>query len=147
MRRRSVRRGCTRCPSAWSSRGAPQVQCIMNRNTLKALFVFLAVGGGAAQAALACDPSVANVCDDGNVCTDDVCDPQRGCLHASNSASCNDGNSCTTRDVCNGGVCVGGDAAAGCAPCQALATLPARGGTFIGTTSGASASTGSCGST
>ena len=45
-------------------------------------------------------------CDDGNVCTDDSCDPQAGCLHAANDAPCNDGNDCTPEDQCAAGICV-----------------------------------------
>jgi len=47
-------------------------------------------------------------CDDGNVCTDDACNPASGCTHANNSAPCNDGSQCTTADTCAGGACVGG---------------------------------------
>ncbi|MCB9646417.1 MAG: hypothetical protein H6730_07425 [Deltaproteobacteria bacterium] len=39
-------------------------------------------------------------CDDGSVCTDDVCDPQQGCLHL-DTITCDDGNGCT-RDLCDG---------------------------------------------
>ena len=46
-------------------------------------------------------------CDDGNVCTDDSCDPIRGCVNVRNSRSCDDGNACTTGDTCSGGVCSG----------------------------------------
>ena len=49
-------------------------------------------------------------CDDSNVCTDDTCNPATGCVHTNNTASCNDGNACTTADACAGGVCVGGPA-------------------------------------
>jgi hypothetical protein len=44
-------------------------------------------------------------CDDDNPCTDDSCDPSTGCVHASNSSSCNDGNVCTVGDRCGAGVC------------------------------------------
>ena len=54
----------------------------------------------------ACVPS-AVVCDDGNPCTDDACDPTEGCQFAPNTASCNDGDACTTGDVCAGGACGG----------------------------------------
>lgn len=51
-------------------------------------------------------------CDDGNVCTDDVCNAAL-CERTSNVAACDDGLFCTAIDVCNGGVCTGsGD------PCQ-----------------------------
>jgi hypothetical protein len=46
-------------------------------------------------------------CDDGNVCTEDGCDPQTGdCIHKPIDATCDDGNECT-RDACVTGQCVG----------------------------------------
>lgn len=42
-------------------------------------------------------------CKDGNVCTDDSCDPAVGCLHDDNAAACDDGNVCTSGDTCSGG--------------------------------------------
>jgi hypothetical protein len=86
-----------------------------------------------APTAKACDPGNPATCDDGNLCTDHICDPVMGCLHASNSAACEDGNQCTTGDVCSGGVCVGGNTANGCAPCQAVAVLYVRGRTSLDT--------------
>ena len=47
-------------------------------------------------------------CDDGNVCTDDACNPATGCVFTNNNASCSDGNSCTTNDFCVSGICAGG---------------------------------------
>ncbi len=49
-------------------------------------------------------------CDDGNVCTDDACDPKDGCIHLWNNAACDDGNACTTADTCAGGTCQPGSA-------------------------------------
>jgi hypothetical protein len=46
-------------------------------------------------------------CDDGNPCTDDVCDAVLGCGHASNALSCDDGDACTSGDACVAGDCVG----------------------------------------
>jgi uncharacterized repeat protein (TIGR01451 family) len=50
-------------------------------------------------------------CDDHNPCTDDACQnpgtPTAACVHTNNTAPCNDGNACTRRDVCQGGVCTG----------------------------------------
>jgi hypothetical protein len=48
------------------------------------------------------------VCDDGNVCTDDSCDPASGCHHENNVAPCDDGNACTADDVCADGLCQAG---------------------------------------
>ena len=48
-------------------------------------------------------------CNDGNVCTTDLCDANTGnCYYVYNTASCSDGNLCTTNDFCSGGVCVAG---------------------------------------
>src|SRR5581483_9783545 len=50
-------------------------------------------------------------CDDGNPCTDDVCDPVLGCVSTPNTSDCDDGDPCTANDVCTDGTCVGsGDA-------------------------------------
>ncbi|MFQ5461272.1 MAG: hypothetical protein ACE5E5_01460, partial [Phycisphaerae bacterium] len=49
-------------------------------------------------------------CNDGNVCTDDSCDPATGCVNTNNAAPCDDGLFCTSADVCVGGVCTGGGA-------------------------------------
>jgi hypothetical protein len=57
-----------------------------------------------------CKGTGAPDCNDGNVCTDDSCDPDSGCLHANNSAACSDGNACTINDACSGGTCQGGGA-------------------------------------
>ncbi len=46
-------------------------------------------------------------CDDGNPCTKDSCDPQKGCVHTPVEGSCDDGNKCTTNDHCENGVCKG----------------------------------------
>ena len=46
------------------------------------------------------------VCDDGNVCTDDDCDPAEGCQHPFNQAECDDdGNPCTL-NLCEDGLCM-----------------------------------------
>ncbi len=47
--------------------------------------------------------------DDGNECTDTVCDPETGCGHDNNTADCEDGDACTEGDSCVKGSCVGGD--------------------------------------
>lgn len=46
-------------------------------------------------------------CDDGNVCTDDICVPQTGCLSLTNANTCDDGDACTTNDICFDGMCAG----------------------------------------
>ena len=86
-------------------------------------------------------------CDDANPCTDDLCDADLGCVYAEVNNPCDDGNACSTGDTCSAGACIGGAVAGGCTSCQAIATIPSGGGTFVGATSGTGSSTGSCGST
>ena len=58
-------------------------------------------------------PPVLNVCagaqcDDANLCTDDTCDPTKGCQHTKTSGlACNDGDACTAADLCIAGTCKG----------------------------------------
>ncbi len=47
-------------------------------------------------------------CDDENLCTDDACDKNLGCVHKANSAACDDGDGCTVNDKCQNGGCTGG---------------------------------------
>ena len=54
-----------------------------------------------------CQSGEAANCDDGNSCTNDLCDPDEGCLHTDNQLPCDDNNSCTTEDACDAGNCVG----------------------------------------
>ena len=47
-------------------------------------------------------------CDDGNPCTQDVCDPDQGCGHPPLTGPvCDDGSVCTEGDTCTFGVCFG----------------------------------------
>jgi hypothetical protein len=62
------------------------------------------------DAQLTCSACTADIhCDDGNECTDDVCDLDTGfCMPpANNTNPCDDGGTCTTDDVCSDGVCTG----------------------------------------
>jgi hypothetical protein len=65
--------------------------------------------------------------DDGNVCTDDVCDPATGRCGRPNTAPCDDGSLCTA-DRCADGICVsaaaGGYEGALCELDQLLTTRP-----------------------
>ena len=48
------------------------------------------------------------ICNDGNVCTEDECNPSTGnCETTNNNLPCDDGNPCTLNDVCNNGTCSG----------------------------------------
>jgi len=52
----------------------------------------------------------AKKCGDNNLCTKDYCDKDTGKCHNDklSGMACDDGNSCTTNDKCDAGVCVGG---------------------------------------
>ncbi|MBM4353974.1 MAG: LamG domain-containing protein [Deltaproteobacteria bacterium] len=52
-----------------------------------------------------CTPGKPLDCDDGNLCTDDACDPKAGCIHADNASACDDKNLCTLDDHCKAGKC------------------------------------------
>ena len=58
----------------------------------------------------ACVPGLAPACDDANPCTDDSCDPLKGCINAPNVLACDDGNACTVESFCAAGSCVPGAA-------------------------------------
>ncbi len=49
-------------------------------------------------------------CDDGNVCTTNLCNPQSGCVAIQNADACTDGSACTEGDACKAGACVVGKA-------------------------------------
>ena len=54
----------------------------------------------------ACSAGPSLKCDDGNSCSDDVCDAVKGtCAYINNTAPCEDGNACSLDDVCAFGVC------------------------------------------
>ncbi|MBM4355008.1 MAG: hypothetical protein FJ109_14685, partial [Deltaproteobacteria bacterium] len=55
-----------------------------------------------------CKPGTPFECNDGNVCTDDSCDPAKGCVYLPNALPCDDGNPCTSLDVCAAGKCTAG---------------------------------------
>lgn len=59
-------------------------------------------------------------CDDGNECTDDVCQEDNSCAFIPNTEPCDDGDICTENDVCGGGVCAGTEIA-DCGSCETAA--------------------------
>ena len=80
-------------------------------------------------AAKICVAGAALVCSDGKVCTNDACDPLKGCVTTDNTAPCDDGKPCTSADTCAAGVCVGGPATV-CDdknPCTVDSCDPAKG--------------------
>jgi len=65
-----------------------------------------------------CQPGPPLVCDDGDPCTTDSCNPAAGCAHADEACPavcgpgdegqrCSDGTTCTIGDTCQAGACVG----------------------------------------
>ena len=54
-----------------------------------------------------CVGGVELICDDGDDCTDDSCNPELGCQFVLNAGPCNDGDPCTVGDFCNAGLCSG----------------------------------------
>lgn len=55
-------------------------------------------------------PGTPLACDDGNPCTEDVCDPITGCAHnpLPDGMSCSDGNVCNGDEVCVASACIAG---------------------------------------
>ena len=51
------------------------------------------------------EPAAQPCADDGNICTDDVCDGNGACAHVANTDPCDDGLYCTGSDTCSGGSC------------------------------------------
>ncbi len=75
------------------------------------------VGACLAGACIAVDHLDAGDCDDGNPCTQDQCqDNKGGCTHVGSPfALCSDGNPCTTDDHCELGACQASQNACACA--------------------------------
>ena len=53
------------------------------------------------------NPAQVSICDDGNGCTNEACDPAAGCKSLPGAATCSDGDPCTTGEACDGTKCVG----------------------------------------
>ena len=63
-------------------------------------------GDGCVQGA--CKPGKLVVCNDANPCTVEWCEAETGCKSGLNSGNCDDGDQCTTNDLCKSGACVAG---------------------------------------
>ena len=61
-----------------------------------------------------CQSGLPVLCDDGNGCSDDSCNPLVGCIHVNNVLPCDDFDPCTQTDGCSNGICVG----TGLKPCD-----------------------------
>jgi hypothetical protein len=53
-----------------------------------------------------CSPGNDADCDDGNPCTDDMCDAVAGCFHLVNKAPCQQGDKCSPLGECDKGQCI-----------------------------------------
>jgi hypothetical protein len=70
----------------------------------------LCTNGDYCTKAAKCEPGPTLECNDKNPCTDDICDPAKGCVFTNNTASCDaDGDACTVADTCKDGACVKGE--------------------------------------
>jgi len=73
------------------------------------------------EAGATCNVAAATPCsNDGNACTDDVCNGSGTCTHTNNTAPCSDSDPCTVGDVCSAGACVAGSSKLDCSdidPC------------------------------
>ncbi len=67
----------------------------------------LCISGSTCSPTLKCQGGNPVGCDDKNICTDDFCKSTKGCIHAINTLSCDDGEYCTYPDLCTGGQCIG----------------------------------------
>ncbi len=67
----------------------------------------LCLVGSTCSAALKCQGGTAPNCDDKDICTNDFCKSDKGCIHAINELNCDDGEWCTYPDLCTGGQCIG----------------------------------------
>ena len=64
---------------------------------------------GSSCAAGECVGGAALVCDDAELCTDDSCDAELGCMFSANTLPCDDGDPCTGNDACDLDGCQGGE--------------------------------------
>src|SRR5262249_6476284 len=87
----------------------PAVGCVHTNNTLPCSDGSACTTNDHCNAGT-CQGGPAPNCNDNNPCTNDACNPATGCTHTNNTATCDDGNACTTQDTCAGCVCVGAPA-------------------------------------
>ena len=86
----------------------PAIGCVYADNTAPCTDGSVCTLGDQCQEGL-CVPGFAVLCNDGNPCTTDSCDPVEGCQQAANEDGCDDGNPCTAGDTCVAGACKGVD--------------------------------------
>ena len=79
----------------------PATGCVHTNNTAPCNDGLLCTSGDVCSGG-SCAGTAIN-CNDSNVCTNDSCNPATGlCVHGNNTDACDDGNACTTVDVCAG---------------------------------------------
>jgi cysteine-rich repeat protein len=66
-------------------------------------------GGDCCSASCGFELAADTCTDDGNPCTDDICDGWGTCQHLANASPCDDGDACTSGDACSVGVCKSGE--------------------------------------
>jgi hypothetical protein len=64
-------------------------------------------GGDCCSATCRFEAAGSPCANDGDLCTNDVCDAAGACTHPNNTAPCDDGLFCTLGDTCGGGACAG----------------------------------------
>ena len=57
---------------------------------------------------MSCKSKSVAICDDTNICTNDSCDPVKGCVFLANDATCTDNDTCTVDDKCAETTCKSG---------------------------------------
>ena len=62
-------------------------------------------GFGSCAGAGKCSQVPYGGCSDSDPCTDDLCEPTKGCVNQNNAADCDDGNPCTLSGSCKDGSC------------------------------------------
>ena len=85
----------------------PVLGCVHNPNDAACDDGNLCTQGDICVAAT-CKAGSAIDCGDDNICTDDTCTPDIGCMHSLNVAPCSDDDLCTVNDHCHLGTCIGG---------------------------------------
>ncbi|MEY3014862.1 MAG: extracellular matrix protein, partial [Pseudomonadota bacterium] len=90
----------------------PKAGCVFKPNTLPCFDGDPCTKGDQCQDGSCQDGGVSKDCDDNDVCTADTCNPKTGnCVFAPLSGgNCDDGNACTSGDLCKDGGCIGGKA-------------------------------------
>jgi MYXO-CTERM domain-containing protein len=96
-----------RCEGAGDCKDPNTADCTVFTNTTAACSDSNACTFDDICSAGSCSPGPALDCDDGNVCTDEICDPAFGCVYSANTLPCDDTSTCTTGDTCADGLCAG----------------------------------------